>query len=48
MTVYEYYENLSFYDRNEVIRIVNDIPSDHFYNKNKLIEKLWQEKLQKK
>lgn len=35
------YENLTKYDRNEVIRIVNDIPSNHFYNKNELIQKLW-------
>ena len=35
------YENLSVYDRNEIIRIVNDIDESHFWNKDKLIKKLW-------
>lgn len=35
------YERLSRYDRNEVIRIVNDIDESHFWNKQELIEKLW-------
>lgn len=35
------YENLSKYDRNEVIRIVNDVDESHFWNKQELIEKLW-------
>ena len=35
------YENLSKYDRNEVIRIVNDVDEIHFWNKQELIEKLW-------
>ena len=35
------YENLSVYDRNEVIRIVNDVDESHFWNKQELIEKLW-------
>ena len=35
------YERLSRYDRNEVIRIVNDIDESHFWNKDKLIKKLW-------
>ena len=34
-------ENLSKYDRNEVIRIVNDVDESHFWNKQELIEKLW-------
>ena len=32
---------LSKYDRNEVIRIVNDVDESHFWNKQELIEKLW-------
>lgn len=39
------YRNLSVYDRNEVIRIVNDVPRDHFWNKDKLIEILWKKDL---
>lgn len=35
------YENLSKYDRNEVIRIVNDVDESNFWNKQELIEKLW-------
>lgn len=35
------YERLSRYDRNEVIRIVNDIDESHFWNKDELIKKLW-------
>ena len=35
------YENLSKYDRNEVIRIINDVDESHFWNKQELIEKLW-------
>lgn len=35
------YERLSKYDRNEVIRIVNDIDESHFWNKQELIKKLW-------
>ena len=35
------YGFLSKYDRNEVIRIVNDISESHFWNKQELIKKLW-------
>ena len=37
------YKNLSKYDRNEVIRIVNDVNENHFFNKQDLIKKLWYE-----
>ena len=35
------YGYLSKYDRNEVIRVVNDVDGSHFWNKQELIEKLW-------
>ena len=35
------YENLSKYDSNEVISIVNDVDESHFWNKQELIKKLW-------
>ena len=35
------YKNLSKYDRNEVISIVNGIDESHFWNKEELIKKLW-------
>ena len=39
------YKNLSVYDRNKVIGIVNDVPEDHFWNKDKLVEILWKKDL---
>ena len=39
------YTNLSKYDRNKVISIVNNIDENDFWDKNKLIEKLWYNQL---